>query len=258
MLAARSRRLGWISLTLSCLAGVAHCEPIRVRYKQGAVHGYASLKTLEGKMLATGECTQTVHGDRVTSRLLLRFRDGSVDDEVTVFEQRQVFKLIKNHHVQKGPSFPQPIDVAIDATTGMVTSRAADGTVQQEHMDLPEDLANGLPPNLLLNVLPTTPETKIAYLAPGTKQRLVHLSIKPTGTIPFTVGGLRRTATDFTIHVEIGGIAGVVAPLIGKQPSDIHIFIEDGVPPVFVREEGALYLGGPILRIEQISPSFAR
>ena len=123
-------------------------------------------------------------------------------------------------------------------------------------MDLPADVSNGLPPNLLLNILPTTPETKIAYIAPGKKPRLVHLSIKPTGTLSFRVGGFRRKATDFTLHVELGGVTGVVAPLIGKQPSDYHIWLQDGVPPAFVREEGPLYEGGPIWRIEQVSPSF--
>jgi len=33
------------------------------------------------------------------------------------------------------------------------------------------------------------------------------------------VGAFRRKATDFTLHVELGGVAGIVAPMIGKQPS---------------------------------------
>ena len=123
-------------------------------------------------------------------------------------------------------------------------------------MDLPPDVSNGLPPNLLLNIPPGTPETKIAYIAPGKKARVIHLSIKPTGTQSFRIGAFRRKATDFTIHVELGGVAGVVAPIIGKQPSDYHFWLQDGVPPVFIREEVPLYEGGPIWRLEQISPSF--
>ena len=126
----------------------------------------------------------------------------------------------------------------------------------EEHLDLPPDVANGLPPNLLLNILQSTPETKISYVVPGAKPRVVHLSIKPAGTLPFRVGRLRRTAIDFTIHVELGGVTGLVAPLIGKEPSDFHIWIIPGNPPAFVREEGQLYEGGPIWRMEQISASF--
>jgi hypothetical protein len=211
-----------------------------------------------GVPLATGEITQTVRGDQVTSRLTFKFRDGSVDDDLTVFTQRGTFQLVKDHHIQRCPSFPKPIDALIDVSTGQITSKAEDGKVTTEHLDLPSDVSNGLPPNLLLNIRPSTPETKVSYVAPGAKPRLIHLSIKPTGTVPFKVGGLRRMATDFTIHVELGGVTGIVAPIIGKEPKDFHIWIMDGVPPAFIREEGQMYEGGPIWRIEQISPTSTR
>jgi hypothetical protein len=254
-------RFGTIALALTALSAsflVAPLsgEPIAVRYGQGSSHGFLALKTLDGVTIATGESTQIVSHGKVTSRLIFRFKDGSVDDDVTVFTQQGVFRLVSDHHIQRGPSFPKPIDFLIDMANGELTFKAEDGTISKEHMDLPPDVSNGLPPNLLLNILPTTPETKVAYIAPGKKARLVHISIKPTGTLFFRVGALRRKATDFTLHVELGGVTGIVAPIIGKQPSDYHIWLQDGVPPAFVREEGPLYEGGPIWRMEQISPSF--
>jgi hypothetical protein len=245
------------SLVLLAGAMLTHAEPIPVRYRQGSTHAFIALKTLEGKTVATGEVTQIVRGDEVSSKLIFRFRDGSIDQDDTVFTQRGTFRLIRDHHVQHGPSFPKATDVLIEATTGQITYRTEDGKVKEEHLDLPADVSNGLPPNLLLNILPSTPETKISYVAGG-KPRLIHLSIKPGGKLPFTVGGLRRTATDFVLHIELGGITGVVAPLIGKEPADIHIWILPGTPPAFIREEGQIYEGGPILRMEQVSPSFAR
>ncbi len=243
-------------LVLSCLSSLGHAEPIAVRYAQGSSHGFLALKNLQGMTIATGESTQTVHGDRVTSRLIFRFRDGSIDDDVTIFTQRQFFRLVSDHHIQHGPSFPKPIDFLIDMADGDVTFRSEDGTVTKEHMDLPGDVSNGLPPNLLLNILPSSPETNISYVAPGKKARLVHISIKPTGKLPFRVGDWRRQATDFTLHVDLGGITGVVAPLVGKAPADYHIWLQSGTPPAFVREEGPLYEGGPIWRIEQVAPAF--
>lgn len=242
-------------LTYVCVPALT-AEPIHVRYVQGTSHGFAALKTLDGVTIATGEATQTVSRGLVTSRLTFRFKDGSIDDDVTVFTQQGVIRLVSDHHIQRGPSFPKPIDFLIEMATGDLTFKAEDGTVSKEHMDLPADVSNGLPPNLLLNISPTTPETKIAYVAPGKKPRLVHLSIKPTGSLSFHAGALHRKATDFTLHVELGGVSGIVAPIIGKEPSDYHIWIQAGVPPVFVREEGPLYEGGPIWRIEQVSPSF--
>jgi hypothetical protein len=182
--------------------------------------------------------------------------DRSLDDETTVFSQRGTFRLISDHHIQRGPSFPKPIDVLIDAATGKVTSHAEDGKVREDHLNLPSDVSNGLPPNLLLNFLPSTPETKLSFVAPTVKPRLISVSVKPAGEVPFSVGGTPRKAVDYALHVELGGLAGVIAPIIGKQPADYHIWILEGAAPAFIREEGQFYEGGPIWRIEQISPSF--
>ena len=242
------------AFTLCCLSQVLSAEPIPVLYEQGSSHGFLALKTLEGATIATGESTQVVRNGKVTSHLLFRFKDGSIDEDTTVFTQRRIFRLISDHHIQRGPSFPKPIDFLIDMSTGDLTFKAEDGRASKEHMELPPDVSNGLPPNLILNILPSTPETTISYIAPSKKPRLIHLSIKPVGTLPLRVGSLRKQATDFTLHVELGGVAGIVAPILGKQPADYHIWIQNGTPPAFVREEGPLYEGGPIWRMEQINP----
>jgi hypothetical protein len=45
-----------------------------------------------------------------------------------------------------------------------------------------------------------------------------------------------------------------VAPLIGKQPPDIHIWILKSEAPTFLEFEGPLYKDGPVWRIEGIAP----
>ncbi|WP_263385851.1 hypothetical protein [Granulicella arctica] len=248
--------LGLSTVLSFLLAASLKAEPIPVRYGQGSSHGFLALKTLDGTTIATGESTQVVSRGKVTSRLIFRFKDGSVDEDVTVFTQDKVFRLLTDHHIQHGPSFPKPIDFLIDMTSGNLTFKAEDGSVSTEHMDLPPDVSNGLPPNLILNIPPSSPETKVSYIVPGKKPRLIHVAIRQMGTLSFRVGTFRRKATDFTLHVELGGVAGVVAPIIGKQPADYHIWLQAGDPPAFVREEGPLYEEGPIWRMEQISPSF--
>src|SRR5436853_48275 len=89
-------------------AGPLLAEPIPVRYREGTVHGFLAVRTLEGKILAAGDLSQTVRGNRVVSHLVFRFKDGSVDDETAVFSQQHDFRLIRDHHIQKGPSFPNP------------------------------------------------------------------------------------------------------------------------------------------------------
>jgi hypothetical protein len=249
---------GFLLIGTALFSANLHADPVPVRHPQGSAHGFLALKTLEGIRLATGDVTQIIHGDRVTSRVTFRFRDGSIDDDRTVFSQRGTFRLISDHHIQRGPSFPRPIDVLIEAVTGQITSHTEDGKITQDHLNLPPDVSNGLPPNLLMNILPSTPETKLSFVAPTAKPRLIHVSIKPAGEVPFTIGDSRRKAIDYVLHVELGGVTGVIAPLIGKQPADYHIWIYAGPTPAFIREEGQLYEGGPIWRIEQINPTFPR
>ncbi len=146
---------------------------------------------------------------------------------------------------------------SIKATTGQVTVRYQDNDhekVDTEHMDLPPDLANGLILTVLKNISPDTKETKVSYVGGAPKPRLVHLSITPNGEEPFSVAGGRHKATRFTEKVEIGGIAGMIAPLIGKKPADSNVWVVHEGAPAFVRADEALYVGGPIWRIEITGP----
>ncbi len=236
----------------------APAEPIPVRHLEGTLHGFLALRTEEGRVLAVGDLFQVVRGDRVTSRLLFRFKDGSVDDETAVFSQRGNFQLITDRHIQKGPSFPHPMDLSIDVRSGQLTVRSTgkDGKeeVKSEHLDLPPDLYNGMILSLVKNIPPETPETKVSMLVATPKPRLVKLAISPRGEEPFSLVGSSRKAMRFEVKIELGGVAGAVAPLIGKQPPNIQIWIIGGQAPAFVREEGPLYQGGPILSIQLTSP----
>jgi hypothetical protein len=241
-------------LPSSALSG----EPVTVRYTEGLVHGFLALSALDGSRLANGDVTQVARGDRVTIRLVFHFTDGSLHDETTVFTQRQRFRLVSDHVLQKGPRFPQPLDMTINGASGQVTVRYMDEHGQQkvesEHLDLPPDLANGLIPTLMKNVRPDALPKTLSLVAATPKPRLVKLAITTAGEDPFSTGGVALKAAHYVLKVEIGGVAGILAPLVGKQPPDSQVWILDGSAPAFVRSEQQLYLGGPLWRIELVSP----
>lgn len=258
------RLYSW-ALTAGLLGGVIlfqslllPAEPVVVRNVEGTVHGFLALRTMEGKILATGDLIQVIRGDQVVSRLVFRFKDGSVDDETAIFTQRGSLRLVSDHHIQKGPAFPHPTDVLITALTGQVTVRFTDDNghekVEMDRLDLPPDLANGIVLNILKNIRPETIETKVSYVAATPKPRLVKLSIIPQGEESFLVGGSGRKAMRFTVKVELSGITGLIASLLGKQPADTNVWISGGEAPTFGKLEGSLYLGGPIWIIELTSP----
>lgn len=237
-------------------------EQVAVRQTEGLVHGFLALRAQSGATLADGELLQVARGYRVTSRLVFRFKDGSLRDETAIFSQRGQFRLISDHLVQRGPSFPQPLEMLIDCATGRVTVHYTEEDGEQkvvdEHMDLPADLANGLILTLLKNVRANRPPASLSMVATTPKPRLVKLALSVAGEDRFTTGGTARKATHYAVKVEIGGVAGLIAPLVGKQPPDSHVWILGGEAPAFVKSEGPMFLDGPIWRIELVSPVWAK
>jgi len=122
---------------------------------------------------------------------------------------------------------------------------------------LPEDLANGLMSILLKNVRGDAPLT-LSMLALTPKPRLVKVKIHAAGEEPFAHGASQRKATHYVLAVELGGLPGLVAPLIGKQPPDSHVWILQGEAPAFLKSQNALYVGGPVWQIELASPSWPK
>jgi hypothetical protein len=239
-------------------SGALQAETVEVRHPEGVVHGFLVLRTLTGQRLADGNLIQVARGDRVTGRLVFHFRDGSLHEETAVFTERYRFRLVSDHLVQKGPAFPHPMDVTIDGASGRTTVRTTgdDGKEQllTDRLDLPPDVSNGMILTLLKNFPRDAQRLTLSMVAAAPKPRLVKLQVSPEGEEPFTVGGSRRMAQRYVVKVEIGGIAGLVAPLVGKQPPDSHVWILVGEAPAFVRSEAPLYNGGPLWRIELASP----
>ena len=215
-----------------------------------------------GKIIARVEFTEEVQGDEVTMRLTYRFLDGSIDDETTTYRQQGTFQLVRNRHIQKGPYFAKPFDFAMEAATGTATGRSTDKNgnirVNSEHIDLPDDLANGFVGTVLLNVPPNTAPFRVGLLVPVGGGRLIRILISPEGEQPFHRAGQTLKATVFRIHPELGGIVGLIATLIGIQPKDVMVWVLEGDQPAVVRIVGQLGGYGPVVSSELEGTSFGK
>jgi hypothetical protein len=244
------------------LGNAALAEPISVKHIQRPMHRFMVARSDAGKIIASGEFSQIVQGDEVTMRLTYQFVDGSIDDETTTYRQQGTFRLVRNHHIQKGPFFVKPVDYTVEASTGIATSRTTDKNgkihVESEHIDLPDDLANGFVGTLLLNVPYDTTPFRVGILAPVGVGRLIHILISPEGEQPFQTKGRTLRATVFRIHPELGGIVGVIAPLIGLQPKDVKVWVLEGEEPAVVRIVGQLGGYGPVVSSDLEGTSFGK
>ena len=250
--------LRFVFLVASLLPPTASAESVAVRYPEGVSHGFLVLRTQDGKPIADGDSTQVARGDRVTNRMRFRFKDGSIYEESTVFSQHGTFRLLSDRVRQKGPTFKRPMETAIDATSGQVTVRYTDDgkeKVLTERLELPPDVANGILFTLLKNVQRSAPRTTVSYVAATPKPRLVNLEIIPQGQKPFSIGSYSHKAIHYVVKVKIGGVAGLVAHLMGKQPPDTQAWVLSDDAPAFVRSDGPLYGDGPIWRMELAVPA---
>jgi hypothetical protein len=250
----RARLAFLLGCAVLLLAAEPGAELVPVGRTEGLLHGFLALRSLDGAMLADGEIAQFAEGELVKTHLVFHFKDGSRYEESAVFSQRGTFRLRSDHVVQKGPSFKHSMESSIDVAAGQVKVRYTDddGSEQtvDEHLSLPEDVANGLLFTLVRHIRPGVQRTVVSQVAMTPKPRLVELEILPQGEDAFSSGNTRYKAVRYVVKVKIGGVAGFLAPLLGKKPADLQIWIKPGEAPAFVKFEGPLYNGGPIWRVE--------
>ena len=248
------RRL--ILLLLLLIPTIGFAASVATRRKQEPMRQKFVVESADGKVIANAEEVTVAEGDHMKSDLAFRFLDGSLDEQITTFTQSGVFRLINDHHVQKGSSFPAPLDMTIDVPTGTVTWHVPKGgkdTVMTQHLKLPEDLANGLVPLLVENVPPGSAGLRVSWIAIAMmKPILITLAVQPDHSSN-TAPALSH-ASRYFLHAELHGLTYYLASLFNKQPADLHVWVTDGVQPSFLRLQGPFYQNGPVWTVESLGP----
>ena len=263
------RRTGFLAILMGCsLLSAATLLPQRsfandvpVRFSEGLSRGFVVVSTETGQKIAEGESEQVANGGQVKSRLTIHFTDGSLYDDRAVFTQRKVFHLLTDHLIENGPSFKQPLEMTIDTPKDEVQVRYTNshGTPKflSRHMDLPEDVANGLIFTVVKDMDPHTSQTRLSYVAATPEPRLVYLIFKPMAEDVLYTDGAKRQALHYVMSIDITGVTGVIARVFGKKPKDTDLWVIDGEAPTFAASRGPLYNQGPIWQISLVSPTFS-
>ena len=238
-------------------AATANAAPVAVRYLEGVTHGFLVVRNAAGETLAEGDLLQVVKPHGVDSRLVFRFRDGSLYDETVVFTQQKVFTLLSYHLVQRGPTFPEELEVTLERKGSRYQVRArregGEAETASGKLELPPDLYNGMMIMLLRN-LDQSAAVTVHVLAFTPKPILVQLEMVPVGEESVLAGDRRLQATHYVMTPKLGLLRGAAAALLGKTPADYHCWVVTSGAPAFVAIDGPLYTGGPIWRIETVSP----
>lgn len=239
----------------------ADAAPVAVRFPEGVAHGFLLVRSLTGDIIGQGEMTQVVkEGDLVESHLIFNFKDGSLHDERVTFSQQRVFTMLRYHLTQRGPSFPDQIEVSIDRSTAEYKVRSKTGqegkeTVLTGAFTLPKDVYNGMFVSMLIN-LPKGASETVSFLAFTPRPEVIKLELLLMGEHTVRIGNLSQKAVLYVFKPDIGMIRELFGKATGKIPAQFHYdcwILSDEVPS-FVQFEGPLQLMGPIMRIELVSP----
>ena len=230
--------------------------PIPVRFAEGFAHGYLALRDENGDRLADGELIQKSHGHVVDSRLVFRFKDGSLYDERVSFTQKQVFTLQSYKLVQRGPSFPNTLDISLDRKSSeyrVLTSQ--DGAPEQKLTGTARPAGRRRERHDRHDAAKLTPgrgET-VHFLAFTPEPKVLDLKLVPTERTTIRIGDLSKPMTRYVVEPKLDSLTMWFGKLSGKLPEKFHYhfwLVTDEVP-TFGGFEGPLYLVGPNWRIEQ-------
>lgn len=253
------RRLRAAAAACLLLAGTsapAAAAAVAVRFPEGAAHGFLALRTKDGQDVAAGELVQTPRGDRVESRLIFRFKDGSLFDETVVFTQTKVFTLLSYRALQRGPAFPEPSEVFFERASGRYKAKVGQESVEGK-IELPPDVYNGMMGMVLRNVAPAkTAGGQLLTFTPT--PRFLKIVATAEGEDQFFVGDEARKATRYFVKFDLGWATGIFAKIMGKDVPNVRYWISTVAAPGFVKFEGAMFVNGPVWRIELTGPRWSK
>jgi len=259
MLFTRAATLCLLTLvTVLLRLGPASAALVSVRFVEGVTHGFLVLRSVNGGLIASGDLLQVYRGGQVESRMVFRFKDGSVFDERVVFTQERVFTMQSYRLVQRGPVFTEDTEISLERASGKYrvnTKAHKDGReeVLNGTLDLPPDVYNGMVITVAKN-LPKGGSETVHLVAFTPTPRLIQLELAPAGERKVLIGELAKTATHYVLRPRLGSWLKLFATLLGRVPPDSHAWIVSDDLPAFARFEGPLYTMGPVWRIETTSP----
>ncbi len=198
-----------------------------VRFVEGVTHGFLVLRTVEGVLIASGDLLQKVRRAEVESRMVFRFKDGSLLDETVVFSQEGVFTLQSYRLLQQGPVYPEDTEISLKRASGKYRVKTTPRGGARE----------------TVHIVAFTPAA-----------RLITLEVTQVGEHKVLVGELTKTAVHYVFKPQLGLGLTLFAAVLGRLPADSHAWVVTDEVPAFVRFEGPLHATGAVWRIELTSP----
>jgi hypothetical protein len=230
---------------------------VPLRYPQGDLHGFPSMRDTKGNLIALGELTQKLLGDHLVVHAVWRFRDGRIAEEDARMRtggelQQESFAWLER---REGAELRR---IEVDFRSGRATV-AHGGGGKQEHweakLDLPAGKAfAGYCTAVAVSQLDEALAAKdarveLTFVAFTPKPRTVTLEVSRAEGDSIRAAGRSIPADRYTLHPKIPFPISVFV-----HAPDAHLWFTHAAPPALLRaEQGLVEKDDPTVIIDVVA-----
>jgi hypothetical protein len=215
---------------------------VPLRYPQGDLHGFPTMRDEHGNLVAKGELTQKLEGDRLVVHGVWVFEDGRVadeDDELRVGRdlRQERFAWVE----RRGSAELRRIEVDFrsgDATVAHFGQAKPERWREKLHLPPGKAFtgyATALAVSQLRDALAKDAHAELTFVAFTPKPRTVTLEISRAQDDAIGAAGRQIPADRYTLHPEIPFPANVFV-----HAKDAHLWFTHSAPPALLRAEQSL------------------
>jgi len=217
-------------------------DPVRLMWTEGDVAGTSTIYDPQGRVeIGFIDYHQRLHGDRLTSVRIARFRDGSSDEDSAEARVGDTLEAISGQSIMRNARGETVVDISIDVAGSRIVAAWGTGEDRQtmdEHTELPKGTYWGpLIFIVLKNFDANATDDRVVFRTVAPTPRPMVIDMALTRGAPATlerVGGrleTRRYELTPTIHWSLDPIVRLIAP-------EATFFIMPGEPPSLARFRG--------------------
>jgi len=223
---------------LALLLVLGSSGAVEVRHAIGSLHGFPSMSDDAGRVIADGELTQELRGERLAVQVRWAFQDGRKVVETDVFRvgaelTQEQFSWVES----RGGEERRRFEIDFETGRALALTRGEKGDVSREEAKL--DLAGrafaGYGTALAVSHMPFDAagwKGAITFVAFTPKPRAVKLEVKLDGEERIRVAGRAIVCDRLTLHPAIPFPLSLFA-----HAADAHLWFTHGAPPALVRAQ---------------------
>lgn len=229
-------------------------DPIRLRWEEGDVSGFASIASIDGEhVIGFVEYTQTRKGDVLTMVRVSHFADGSSDEDRAEAYVGPTLRAVSGRSIIRDTDGHETVNLSIDVANGHIggfTDVGGTRRTYDEHVNLPPATYWGpLVYIVLKNFDENAEEGRVVFrtVAPTPRPRVFNLEIIGKDKAQLTRAGGHIDAELFGLRPTFNWL---VDPVIRLFVPDAMFFVVPTSPPSLARFAGPRNYSGQEVRIE--------